>query len=87
MCSFLLFKWRRDYFYVLDFLDTVKDIREQFPLLPLEEKELIAEELGYEHPKDSETGELIVMTMVLCQEKVQVKYDFFILTASTDLIS
>jgi len=25
--------------------------------------------------------------LVLCQEKVQVKYDFFILTASTDLIS
>lgn len=31
-------------------------------MLPLEETVLIAEELGYEHPKDPETGELIVMT-------------------------
>jgi len=52
----------RDYFYILEFSNVVKDIREQFPLLPLEETVLIAEELGYEHPKDPETGELIVMT-------------------------
>lgn len=58
----LLSDMERDYFYILDFLDTVKDIREQFPLLPLEETELIAKELGYEHPKDPKTGEVIVMT-------------------------
>jgi hypothetical protein len=52
----------RDYFYILEFSDVVQDIREQFPLLPLEETVLIAEELGYEHPKDSETGEVVVMT-------------------------
>jgi hypothetical protein len=58
----LLSDMERDYFYILDFSDKVKDIREQFPLLPLEETVLIAEELGYDHPKDPKTGELIVMT-------------------------
>ncbi len=58
----LLSDMERDYFYILDFSDVVQDIREQFPLLPLEETVLIAEELGYVHPKDTETGELIVMT-------------------------
>jgi len=50
------------YFYILEFSNAVKDIREQFPLLPLEETVIIAEELVYEHPKDPENGELIVMT-------------------------
>jgi hypothetical protein len=58
----LLSDMERNYFYILDFSDAVQDIREQFPLLPLEETLLIAEELGYEHPKDPETGELVVMT-------------------------
>ncbi|MEK4462843.1 TnsA endonuclease N-terminal domain-containing protein [Paenibacillus sp. FSL H8-0315] len=52
----------RDYFYVLDFADDVTDIREQYPLLPLEETKLIAEKLGIEHPKDPKTGVDIVMT-------------------------
>lgn len=52
----------RDYFYALDFADEVTDIREQYPLLPLEETKLIAEKLGVEHPKDPKTGVDIVMT-------------------------
>ncbi|RXI48176.1 heteromeric transposase endonuclease subunit TnsA [Clostridium tetani] len=52
----------RNYFYFLEFSDSVADIREQFPLLPLEDTILIAEELGLEHPKNPKTGEFIVMT-------------------------
>lgn len=52
----------RDCFYLLEFSDEVEDIREQFPLLPIEDTLLIAKELGIEHPKNPETGEFIVMT-------------------------
>ncbi|BDB03258.1 TnsA endonuclease N-terminal domain-containing protein [Clostridium botulinum] len=52
----------RNYFYLLEFSDSVADIREQFPLLPLEDTIFIAEELGLEHPKNPITGEFIVMT-------------------------
>lgn len=52
----------RNFFYILEYSDTVIDIREQFPLLPLEETILIAKELGIEHPQNPDTGEFIVMT-------------------------
>lgn len=52
----------RNYFYILEYSDNVVDIREQFPLLPLEETILIANELGINHPKHPETGDFIVMT-------------------------
>lgn len=52
----------RNYFYYLDFSDNVIDIREQYPLLPIEETILISKELGIEHPKDPKTKEDIVMT-------------------------
>lgn len=52
----------KNYFYVLEYSDCVKDIREQFPLLPLEETLAIADELGFEHPQNPQTGEHIVMT-------------------------
>lgn len=52
----------RNYFYLLDFADNVIDIREQFPLLPLEETLLIAKELGIQHPENPQTKEPIVMT-------------------------
>ncbi|SFF23839.1 TnsA endonuclease C terminal [Paenibacillus algorifonticola] len=58
----LLSDIERDYCYLLDYSDDVSDIREQFPLLPLEETEMIAEKLGVEHPADPKTGVLIVMT-------------------------
>lgn len=52
----------RDYFYLLEFSDVVVDIREQYPLLPMEETLLISEELGIKHPIDPKTQEPIVMT-------------------------
>ncbi|WML36204.1 TnsA endonuclease N-terminal domain-containing protein [Clostridium sp. OS1-26] len=52
----------RDCFYLLEFSDEVEDIREQFPLLPIEDTLIIAKELGVEHPKNPKTGEFIVMT-------------------------
>lgn len=54
----------RNYFYITEFSDYVIDIREQFPLLPLEETIVIANELGIKHPTDPKTGEPIVMTTV-----------------------
>lgn len=51
-----------NYFYLLEYTEDVIDIREQFPLLPLEDTILIAKELGIQHPKSPETGEYIVMT-------------------------
>ncbi|MCJ7689979.1 MAG: TnsA endonuclease N-terminal domain-containing protein [Clostridiaceae bacterium] len=53
---------KRNYFYFLEYSDKVQDIREQFPLLPIEETMIIAKELGIEHPKNPESGEFIVMT-------------------------
>ena len=58
----LLSDMERNYFYILEYSDNVKDIREQFPLLPQEDTISIADELGLRHPKDPETGEDIVMT-------------------------
>lgn len=52
----------RDYFYILEYSNKVIDIREQFPLLPLEETLLIAKEQGIKHPVDPQTNEPIVMT-------------------------
>lgn len=52
----------RNYFYLVEYSDLVVDIREQYPLLPLEETILIAEELGIKHPTDPKTNEPIVMT-------------------------
>lgn len=58
----LLSDLERDYFYILDFSDDVVDIREQYPLLPIEETMDIAMELGIKHPTDPKSGEPIVMT-------------------------
>ncbi|MFJ7408237.1 MULTISPECIES: TnsA endonuclease N-terminal domain-containing protein [unclassified Lysinibacillus] len=52
----------RNYFYLLEYSDVVVDIREQYPLLPIEETIVIAEELGIKHPIHPETKEHIVMT-------------------------
>ncbi|WP_242480000.1 TnsA endonuclease N-terminal domain-containing protein [Bacillus cereus group sp. N21] len=51
-----------DYFYLLEWSSTVTDIREQFPLLPIEETVSIAEGLGIKHPHDNRTQEIVVMT-------------------------
>ena len=58
----LLSDMERNYFYFLEFSDEVVDIREQYPLLPLEDTLAIAMELGITHPKDPKTNEPIVMT-------------------------
>lgn len=58
----LLSDIERDYCYLLDYSEGVSDIREQFPLLPLEETLMIAEKLGVKHPEDPKTGTPIVMT-------------------------
>ena len=58
----LLSDIERDYCYLLDYSDEVSDIREQYPLLPLEETIMIAKQLGIEHPMDPKTRVSIVMT-------------------------
>ncbi|MGF1535391.1 MAG: TnsA endonuclease C-terminal domain-containing protein [Elainellaceae cyanobacterium] len=50
------------YFYTLEWATNVSDIREQFPLLPLEETIEIAEACNFRHPTDPQTQEPIVMT-------------------------
>lgn len=52
----------KNYFYIVEFSDNVIDIREQYPLLPIEDTILIAKEFGIKHPKHPKTGEDIVMT-------------------------
>lgn len=52
----------RNYFYLTEFSDSIVDIREQYPLLPLEETLVISDELGIKHPTNPKTGEPIVMT-------------------------
>lgn len=69
----LLSDIERDYCYLLDYSDEVSDIREQFPLLPLEETQLIAEKIGIEHPKDPKTKVPIVMStdfLITCKDKL-----------------
>lgn len=50
------------FFFVLDWSQSVLDIREQFPLLPLEETQEIAEQCGFVHPTDPKTQHPGVMT-------------------------
>ena len=53
----------RDYFYYLEFCDDVIDIiREQYPLLPLEETLDIAEQLGIKHPLQPYSDEGFIMS-------------------------
>lgn len=53
----------RDYFFIAQWEDSVIDIREQFPLLPLEETILIAKELSIKHPTINKLqGQEVVLT-------------------------
>lgn len=45
-----------------EYSDSIVDIRKQFPLLPLEETIVIADEFGLKHPTDPKTNEPVVMT-------------------------
>jgi hypothetical protein len=56
-------------FYAFDFSLSVIDIREQFPLLPLEDTLAIAEECGVPHPTDPRTKHPVVMTTDLLVTK------------------
>ena len=59
------------YFYLLDWSTLVSDIREQFPLLPLDETLAIAEQCGVKHPTLPGTSEPIVMTTDFLVDIVQ----------------
>ncbi len=50
------------YFYILEWSQSITDIREQYPLLPLEETQEIAEQCGFAHPTDPATKQHVVMT-------------------------
>ena len=50
------------YLFVLDWSLSVLDVREQFPLLPSEETQQIAEQCGFIHPTDPQTQQSVVMT-------------------------
>ncbi|MCA0170905.1 TnsA endonuclease N-terminal domain-containing protein [Bacillus sp. RAR_GA_16] len=50
------------YLYTLEWSDEVTDIKEQYPLLPVERTIEIADSLGIKHPLDPKTQENIVMT-------------------------
>lgn len=52
----------RNYFYIIEYSDCVKDIREQFPLLPLEQTVDLANRLGIKHSQDMVTKTPLVMT-------------------------
>src|ERR1039458_2516666 len=56
----LLSRNERNYFYCLEWQDDVEEVREQFPLLPLQRTLEIAASLGFKHPSDR--GKPIVMT-------------------------
>jgi len=49
-------------FLIYDVLARIVDIREQFPLLPLEETLEISKKIGVKHPTDTATGYPVVMT-------------------------
>jgi hypothetical protein len=50
------------YFYMLEWSDSVIDIQEQFPLLPIGETREIAHMMGVNHPRAPKTEALMVMT-------------------------
>ncbi|WP_320173960.1 TnsA endonuclease N-terminal domain-containing protein [Maridesulfovibrio sp.] len=58
----LLSQLERNYFFYLEWADEVIDIREQYPLLPLEETISIAAERGIRHPCDPHTKVQIPLT-------------------------
>nr|WP_026679815.1 heteromeric transposase endonuclease subunit TnsA [Priestia megaterium] len=58
----LMSKLELNYLYTLEWSDAVIDIREQYPLLPLERTLEIADDFGIKHPTDPQTNEETVMT-------------------------
>ena len=67
-------------FYLLEFRDDVVDIREQFPLIPLEVSQKIASVLGIKHPKVPITGIPNIMTtdiLITIENKNNISYHAF----------
>ncbi len=58
----LLSDLERAYFLVCEFSEDVVDIREQYPLLPLESTQAIARAIGVRYPKYKNTSVPLVMT-------------------------
>lgn len=58
----LLSKLETNFFCLLELSPMVTDIREQYPLLPLEETLAIANACGVRHPTDPQSQEPVVMT-------------------------
>ena len=50
------------YYLILEWSQMVTDIREQYPLLPIDDTIAIAESLGVKHPTHPRTKRLVVMT-------------------------
>ncbi|MFB1074937.1 TnsA endonuclease N-terminal domain-containing protein [Vibrio diabolicus] len=66
------------FFYLAEFSDSVIDIREQFPLLPLSLSLKIAQSLGIEHPKHPVTKDPVIMTtdfLLTCSGGQRVWYE------------
>nr|WP_249929749.1 TnsA endonuclease N-terminal domain-containing protein [Vibrio sp. B4-6] len=51
-----------EHFHLAEFSHQVVDIREQFPLFPLNLTQKIAKTLGVEHPKHPKTKEPVIIT-------------------------
>lgn len=63
--------------YQMEWAETCYDIREQYPLLPLEKTLFIAEKFGVKHPIDPKTKHPIVMTtdmLLTMQNEEDVKF-------------
>ncbi|MGG6297980.1 TnsA endonuclease C-terminal domain-containing protein [Leptolyngbya sp. AN02str] len=58
----LLSDHERRLFYLFEWSDKVKDIKEQFPLINLESVVKIAEEIGWKYPKDLKSGVPYILT-------------------------
>tara|TARA_R110002126_G_scaffold75469_14_gene188362 strand:+ start:13656 stop:14477 length:822 start_codon:yes stop_codon:yes gene_type:complete len=73
----LLSSIESQFFYLAEFSDSVIDIREQFPLLPLNVSQKIAATLGIEHPKVPYTVVPNIMTtdfLLTCRKEGQIFY-------------
>ncbi len=50
------------FFFWLEWSPNIVDIRERYPLLPIEKTIEVAEQFNFKHPKEKKSGEHIVMT-------------------------
>ncbi|MDT3309559.1 TnsA endonuclease N-terminal domain-containing protein [Shewanella vaxholmensis] len=66
------------FFYLAEFSDSIIDIREQFPLLPLTLSLKISKLLDVEHPKHPKTKDLIIITtdfLLTCSDGKRIWYE------------